>query len=159
MFGFRLTSLLNAVIIFSLIGSLIIYLQTPYIRTVEHLDVDDQLDGFTSKTVSISYTSKGFATGKERRITSPLSRDQIISAIEFLNENYEVLNTDKFGPAHEARTIIVVQVHKRIEYLNYLISTLERANGIEDTLLVFSHDYSSTSINSLIRSIRFCMVN
>uniref|UniRef100_A0A0N5AD62 Alpha-1,6-mannosyl-glycoprotein 2-beta-N-acetylglucosaminyltransferase n=1 Tax=Syphacia muris TaxID=451379 RepID=A0A0N5AD62_9BILA len=88
----------------------------------------------------------------------PLCKDEIVISINFLNSHYEVLNTDKFGPANESKFIIVVQVHTRIEYLKYLISSLEQAKGIENGLLIFSHDYFSSEINNIIRNITFCRV-
>ncbi|KAH7732322.1 UDP-GlcNAc:a-6-D-mannoside b1,2-N-acetylglucosaminyltransferase II [Aphelenchoides avenae] len=92
--------------------------------------------------------------------TSPLGLDQIVDSINFLNAHHEVLNADVFGPVNNASVsvVIVVQVHDRIEYLRYLISTLRNSTGIESALLVFSHDLRSEPINALIRSITFCRV-
>lgn len=50
------------------------------------------------------------------------------------------------------------QVHDRIEYLRYLISSLEKAIGIENALLIFSHDVRDNEINKLVQSVRFCRV-
>uniref|UniRef100_A0A914C8Q3 Alpha-1,6-mannosyl-glycoprotein 2-beta-N-acetylglucosaminyltransferase n=2 Tax=Acrobeloides nanus TaxID=290746 RepID=A0A914C8Q3_9BILA len=89
---------------------------------------------------------------------SPVGMDQIVESINFLNSHHEVLNVNKFGPVNTSTVVIVVQVHERIEYLKYVISTLEKTRGIENALLVFSHDLSFEPINQLIRSIQFCRV-
>ncbi|VDN57790.1 unnamed protein product [Dracunculus medinensis] len=87
-----------------------------------------------------------------------MSKEEIITSIEFLNENSEVLNVNKFGPVQNSKIIIAVQIHNRIEYLRHLIDTLEKAKNIEDSLLIFSHDFASIEINKLIRDIKFCRV-
>jgi alpha-1,6-mannosyl-glycoprotein beta-1,2-N-acetylglucosaminyltransferase len=92
--------------------------------------------------------------------TSPLASEQIIGSINFLNAQHEVLNSDVFGPLNNStvKFVIVVQVHNRIEYLSYLIKTLQNSTGIDQALLVFSHDMNSEPINNLIKGITFCRV-
>lgn len=41
-------------------------------------------------------------------------------------------------------------------YLQHAIVSLAQARGIEDALLIFSHDYYDERINELVRSIDFC---
>ena len=43
------------------------------------------------------------------------------------------------------------QVHNRVTYLRQLVTSLGLARGIQDTLLVFSHDVWEPEINELIR--------
>lgn len=50
----------------------------------------------------------------------------------------------------------VFQVHTRINYLTETINSLSQASGIENVLLIFSHDYYDVRINDLVRSIDFC---
>ena len=47
------------------------------------------------------------------------------------------------------------KVHKRLQYLNQLIHSLSTAQGIEKTLIVFSHDFYDEAINDLIFSVDF----
>uniref|UniRef100_A0A914MTG9 Alpha-1,6-mannosyl-glycoprotein 2-beta-N-acetylglucosaminyltransferase n=1 Tax=Meloidogyne incognita TaxID=6306 RepID=A0A914MTG9_MELIC len=86
--------------------------------------------------------------------------NKALNSIQFLNENHEVLNAQLFGPLNSAtiKYVVVVQVHNRIDYLKYLIGSLSRAKGIEQTLLVFTHDMISAPINAIIQSINFCRV-
>lgn len=69
-----------------------------------------------------------------------------------------ISNERNFGPMKNDTVIIIVQVHKRINYLKNLIASLAKAKNISDTLLVFSHDYYDEEINDLVKSIDFCMV-
>lgn len=52
--------------------------------------------------------------------------------------------------------VILVQVHSRANYLKALIDSLRDVQGIERTLVVFSHDIYDDQMNRLVESIRFC---
>lgn len=54
--------------------------------------------------------------------------------------------------------VILVQVHSRVSYLNELIKSLQKTNYIEQTLVIFSHDFYDEQINKLVDSIDFCAV-
>lgn len=43
-------------------------------------------------------------------------------------------------------------------YLRHIIISLAQAEGIENSLLVFSHDYYDEDINDLVQNIDFCKV-
>lgn len=58
-----------------------------------------------------------------------------------------------------ASVIVIIQVHRRTEYLSQLILSLSKAKDIENTLLIFSHDFVSDDINLLISGIKFCKVS
>ncbi|XP_071827571.1 alpha-1,6-mannosyl-glycoprotein 2-beta-N-acetylglucosaminyltransferase-like [Apostichopus japonicus] len=80
----------------------------------------------------------------------------IRKAILDINHQQNVLNLDRFPRRSTDSIVILVMVHKRLEYLQYLIQSLSRATDIGDALLVFSHDYYSEEINDVIRAIDFC---
>ena len=92
----------------------------------------------------------------------PLSKENISrinQTILEVNRLQKIYNLDKFDlTASESTIVIVVQVHNRDEYLHYLIDSLRKARHIEQTLLVFSHDYYSEEINKIVRAIDFCPV-
>lgn len=50
-----------------------------------------------------------------------------------------------------------LQVHNRRKYLRQLITSLGKAKGIENTLLIFSHDLWDPEINGLIAEIDFTL--
>lgn len=78
--------------------------------------------------------------------------------IERLNAEQRVLNEEAFGPLAPDAPVIVVQVHDRLIYLRHLIISLAQARGIEQTLVVFSHDVWNPDINYLVQSVDFCRV-
>lgn len=82
--------------------------------------------------------------------------EYIKQAILEVNHQQRILNLDRFPKRPKDSIVILVMVHKRLEYLQYLISSLSRATNIGDALLVFSHDYYSDDINKVIRAIDFC---
>lgn len=49
-------------------------------------------------------------------------------------------------------------MHNRIFYLKLLIESLSNVKGIENVLLIFSHDLFDVKINRLIEEIKFCKV-
>ncbi|XP_003401196.2 alpha-1,6-mannosyl-glycoprotein 2-beta-N-acetylglucosaminyltransferase isoform X1 [Bombus terrestris] len=78
--------------------------------------------------------------------------------IERANAEQRVYNEESFGPLANDAPIIVIQVHTRLTYLRHLIVSLAQAKGIEQTLLVFSHDVWHPDINYLVQSVDFCRV-
>ncbi|XP_025424797.1 alpha-1,6-mannosyl-glycoprotein 2-beta-N-acetylglucosaminyltransferase-like isoform X2 [Sipha flava] len=76
--------------------------------------------------------------------------------VERLNYEQTIRNLDVYGPLNNNSLIVLIQVHTRINYLAETISSLSQARGIEDVLLIFSHDYYDMRINDLVRSINFC---
>ncbi|KAF3429753.1 hypothetical protein E2986_13752 [Frieseomelitta varia] len=78
--------------------------------------------------------------------------------IEKANAEQRVYNEESFGPLANDAPIIVIQVHTRLTYLRHLIVSLAQAKGIEQTLLVFSHDVWHPDINYLVQSVDFCRV-
>ena len=77
-----------------------------------------------------------------------------------LNEKQRVLNAYKFPPlSNDGGLVLIVQVHKRENYLKQLFESLKRAKGIENMLLVISHDYYYDDMNAVVESVDFCRVS
>ena len=76
-----------------------------------------------------------------------------------MNEKLIVFNRDKFPKRPKHGPVVVVQVHKRLEYLVHLLSSLEKAKGIHDVLLVISSDWFSDAIMDAVKQIKFCQVS
>lgn len=47
------------------------------------------------------------------------------------------------------------QVNRRKRHLQYLLKSLSDASNIQNTLLIFSHDYFDEAINNVIKAIDF----
>ncbi|KAG7466467.1 hypothetical protein MATL_G00165040 [Megalops atlanticus] len=75
-----------------------------------------------------------------------------------LNFDQTIRNEEKFKTRPQDELVVVVQVHNRPEYLKLLIESLRRAKGIENVLLIFSHDYWSPEINQIVATVDFCQV-
>jgi hypothetical protein len=56
----------------------------------------------------------------------------------------------------ESFMVILVQVHYRIEYFKEMINSLKNVKYIEESLVIFSHDFYDDKINSLVEAIDFC---
>ncbi|XP_054260420.1 alpha-1,6-mannosyl-glycoprotein 2-beta-N-acetylglucosaminyltransferase-like isoform X2 [Macrosteles quadrilineatus] len=72
---------------------------------------------------------------------------------------FTIMERAKNGEA-EANILerIVCQVHRQIEYLKELISSLSDVPDADSMFLIFSHDYYSEDINQLVHSIDFAPV-
>ncbi|XP_051953984.1 alpha-1,6-mannosyl-glycoprotein 2-beta-N-acetylglucosaminyltransferase-like [Xyrauchen texanus] len=70
------------------------------------------------------------------------------------NYRQDIQNGEKFPL--EPELVIVVQVHNRPAYLQMLIQSLEKVVGVQNVLLIFSHDYFSEEISDMIKGISFC---
>ncbi|CAG0887461.1 unnamed protein product [Cyprideis torosa] len=92
----------------------------------------------------------------------PLDLDQIKLLIEMENRLQVVHNEEIFGPVmlspevHQEtivplRYVIVVQIHRRINELGFLLESLANVAGINGSLIIFSHDFYDPAIIDLIR--------
>lgn len=79
------------------------------------------------------------------------------SVVFQLNFDQTVKNTETVKRPPDD-VVVVVQVHNRPEYLRYLLESLRKAKGIENVLLIFSHDYWSPEINQIVAGVDFCQV-
>ncbi|CAN8005798.1 unnamed protein product, partial [Ixodes pacificus] len=70
----------------------------------------------------------------------------------------EIHNLLHFGPLAPDDPVILVQVHDRWHYLQHLLESLSRAQGIERALLIISHDYFDSHVDFLPSAIPFCKV-
>ena len=77
--------------------------------------------------------------------------------MELINKEQHVNNIDIFGSLNENKPqlIIVIQIHNRSEYLQLLINSLSTAKGINQTLIIFSHDLWDDTINNMVQSVNF----
>lgn len=91
---------------------------------------------------------------------STIKLDEIRKFVQKLNSEQKIKNLDKF-PDHltDKSVVIIIQVHNRPDYFAHLLRSLSRARGIENALLVISHDFYDEYINSLVDAINFCRVS
>ncbi|KAK6297647.1 hypothetical protein J4Q44_G00322300 [Coregonus suidteri] len=76
-----------------------------------------------------------------------------------LNFDQTVRHEEKFRAVRKKDDlVVVVQVHNRPDYLRLLVESLRKARGVENILLIFSHDFWSPEINQVVASVDFCQV-
>lgn len=84
------------------------------------------------------------------------SLSELTQSVYSANLKQSVYNADRFPG--DPRLVLVVQVHNRPEYLRLLIKSLAKAAEVHSFLLIFSHDYFSEEINTIVQGITFCKV-
>ncbi|XP_075730471.1 alpha-1,6-mannosyl-glycoprotein 2-beta-N-acetylglucosaminyltransferase [Rhipicephalus microplus] len=113
-----------------------------------------------------------FSDHGPRNVTTPVSSDTVteppvaLANVEDLrifafnlNKRQQVHHEEKFGATLEpSDPVIVVQVHNRWRYLQYLLQSLSAVRGIERALIVFSHDYYDAHMLELPENVTFCRV-
>ncbi|KAJ7964696.1 Alpha-1,6-mannosyl-glycoprotein 2-beta-N-acetylglucosaminyltransferase [Quillaja saponaria] len=67
-------------------------------------------------------------------------------------------NLDLYPNLAKDHIIVVLYVHNRPQYLKVVVDSLSRVEGINETLLIVSHDGYFEGMNTIIESIRFCQV-
>ncbi len=90
-------------------------------------------------------------------ISGPNSLEILQQITADINRGQTMYNQDKFPSDHSL--VLMVQVHKRDGYLKQLLESLRVARGIEDVLLIISHDHYYDTMNKIIHSIDFCKVS
>lgn len=68
------------------------------------------------------------------------------------------LNIDLHPKLAKNHIKIVLYVHNRPQYLQLVVDSLSRVQGIDETLLIVSHDGYFEEMNEIVEGIRFCQV-
>jgi hypothetical protein len=100
------------------------------------------------------YVYKLYKDADIQRQVGLTAHSKLLEDITNINLKQEIRNLH-LGPVTDESVVIVIQVHKRFDNLNYLIKSLQRSKGIEECLVIFSHDYWDEDINQLVQSINF----
>nr|XP_045615364.1 alpha-1,6-mannosyl-glycoprotein 2-beta-N-acetylglucosaminyltransferase-like [Procambarus clarkii] len=85
-----------------------------------------------------------------------LTEEEVASVkeqIKQVNDDQEILNQHIFGPVVPNTSVLLVQVHKRLENLHYLVESMSAVEGINKSLVIFSHDLWDPAINAFVRNI------
>lgn len=67
-------------------------------------------------------------------------------------------NLDMYPSLPDDRVVVVLYVHNRPQYLKVVVESLSRVEGINETLLVVSHDGYFEEMNKIVEGIKFCQV-
>ncbi|XP_057526951.1 alpha-1,6-mannosyl-glycoprotein 2-beta-N-acetylglucosaminyltransferase [Amaranthus tricolor] len=67
-------------------------------------------------------------------------------------------NVDLYPSLVKDHVVIVLYVHNRPQYLKVVVESLSHVEGINETLLIVSHDGFFEEMNKIVEGIRFCQV-
>ncbi|XP_078437160.1 beta-1,2-N-acetylglucosaminyltransferase II [Wolffia australiana] len=67
-------------------------------------------------------------------------------------------NTDLFPNLPKRHVKVVLYVHNRPEYFKIVVDSLSKVEGIQETLLIVSHDGFFEEMDRIVKNIRFCQV-
>ena len=126
-----------------------VYQQVVFVKKQRRDFLQNYKDDFYNSTLS-EYLDTQF----RNKVQDIQQIIQIKEKIKQINIKQKVYNT-KLGPITNASHIVVIQVHSNAYYIRELLLCLSVSNGIENALLIFSHDYFSYEINELIKRINF----
>ncbi|XP_064630740.1 alpha-1,6-mannosyl-glycoprotein 2-beta-N-acetylglucosaminyltransferase-like [Lineus longissimus] len=100
------------------------------------------------------------STIKNNTLNHELVNEQNLTAILHsvyeINRQQKIFNREKLEPNFPSdpnSVVIVIQIHYRPVYLRHLVNSLAKARGIENTLVIFSHDIFSNELNDIAESI------
>jgi hypothetical protein len=102
---------------------------------------NDEIKSFDSSTIIINRTVIEYY----RQFVDRKNHEQL------MHNNY-------LFSSKTTRYILLVQVHKRVVYLQKFIEMLQNVETINETLVIFSHDFIDDDINALITNITFVPV-
>ncbi|KAK7069114.1 Alpha-1,6-mannosyl-glycoprotein 2-beta-N-acetylglucosaminyltransferase, partial [Halocaridina rubra] len=84
---------------------------------------------------------------------SPEDIEKMKKRLQVLNEAQTIYNEDRYGSFTENTTILLVQVHNRLENLRHLVESMKNTKGINETLVILSHDYFYQAMNDYVTNI------
>ncbi|XP_010532976.1 PREDICTED: alpha-1,6-mannosyl-glycoprotein 2-beta-N-acetylglucosaminyltransferase [Tarenaya hassleriana] len=67
-------------------------------------------------------------------------------------------NLDLYPRLAKDHIVVVLYVHNRAQYLKVVVESLSKVKGIDETLLIVSHDGYFEEMNKIVESIKFCQV-
>ena len=132
----------------------------------EHKDGDDKYKGSDDKHKGSDDKHKGGDDKHKGSDDKHKGGDDKVTAdhnailkmreeINAINNDEVILNDNKFPPFE---LVVIVQVHRRTEYLKMLLESLREARDINTVLLVISLDYYDVELFSVVDKIDFCKV-
>ncbi|XP_071521141.1 alpha-1,6-mannosyl-glycoprotein 2-beta-N-acetylglucosaminyltransferase-like isoform X2 [Panulirus ornatus] len=111
----------------------------------------------SQRKVRGSYTSTKRGVSHEVDSTEVSLTKEAIAKIktqqETENEQQRVYNEERYGQVLSNTSILLVQVHNRLENLRYLVESMRKVRGLQEALVIFSHDLWDPAINAFVRNI------
>lgn len=99
----------------------------------------------------------GHAPARKASPPAFVVQTEVSKALERLND-LPPRNVDLYPRLAKDHVKLVLYVHNRPQYLRVAVDSLSKVQGINETLLIVSHDGSFPEMNEIVDSIRFCQV-
>lgn len=109
----------------------------------------------TNEIDSDTKLTSNFTLGGSR---ANLPKQSELSALLDKRNHLPPRNSDQFPKLPKDHITIVLYVHNRAQYLQVVVDSLSRVVGINETLLIVSHDGHFDEMNKIVEGIRFCRV-
>ena len=129
----------------------------PVIKLTSIYYYDLQQQSTESNSLSLPFDVEG-------RKSMNVDRSMNLTSLEFyrqyvrqMNDEQDIHNKQMFL-SNKTRYVLLVQVHTRLIYLQKFIQMLEQVETINESLVIFSHDFIDSNINALIGNITFAPV-
>lgn len=113
-----------------------------------------KLNGSSSRHAILTNNDIIVHIDKQLDVESFRVQKRIKRHIKLINLSQTIHNL-AMGPINPRTNVVVIQVHSNIIYFKQLLKSMKEANGIRNSLLIFSHDYYDEEINKLVRTINF----
>lgn len=114
--------------------------------------VGSKLSGEIDDSSDMTYNYSNFT----RRINLPKQNDMSISMEK--KNRLPPRNLDLYPKLAKDHIVVVLYVHNRPQYLQLVVSSLSQVVGINETLLIVSHDGYFEEMNKIVEGIKFCQV-
>jgi hypothetical protein len=128
---------------------------------------DLQQQSIDSSSLALPYDDRKFSKEKNANLFNLTINANVSinrTAIEYYRQYVKRKNREQFMlnshifSSETTRYILLVQVHTRVVYLKKFIEMLQDVETINQTLLIFSHDFIDPQINLLVTNITFVPV-
>lgn len=114
--------------------------------------VGSKFSGEIDDSSDLTYNYSNFTRG----INLPKQND--MSILMEKKNRLPPRNLDLYPKLAKDHIIVVLYVHNRPQYLQLVVSSLAQVVGINETLLIVSHDGYFEEMNKIVEGIKFCQV-
>jgi hypothetical protein len=130
------------------------------LTSIHYYDLQQRpIDSSSSLPIDIDEKNKK-SSNLSDEIKSSINRtaiDYYRHYVQRKNHEQFMYNSHLFS-SKTTRYILLVQVHTRVVYLKRFIQMLQDVETIDQTLVIFSHDFIDADINALVTNITFVPV-
>lgn len=129
----------------------------PIIKLTSIYYYDLQQQSTERNSLSLPFDVEGRKSTNVNRSMNLTDQSSFRQYVRQMNDEQDIYNKQMFS-SNKTRYVLLVQVHTRLIYLQKFIQMLEHVETINESFVIFSHDFIDSNINALIRNITFAPV-